>query len=164
MRHPRFLLGKIMSVNNKMESSPILCPSAQPTERNSTVFGVVTRDQDRPRIGYLTKPQEVTEKLLALAEPALPTEIFRIAAPCATLACQHFSDNSCKLASRITKNLLPVVNRLPPCRIRSTCRWFYQEGKQACLRCPQVVTHVRDASEEWRKTALPNGSSQLNAS
>jgi len=34
----------------------------------------------------------------------------------------------------------PVVSALPRCAIRPVCRWFRQEGRAACLRCPQVAT------------------------
>ena len=41
----------------------------------------------------------------------------------------------------------PVVGALPRCAIRPTCRWFRQEGREACLRCPQVATELRNPSE-----------------
>lgn len=140
-----------------------MCSSAQPGEPDSMVFGVITQANERRRVGYLTEPQPANEVLLALVEPALPTEIFRLAAPCATHTWGHFAGGSCKLASRTGKNTSPVVDRLPPCRIRPTCRWFLQEGRQACVRCPQVVTYVRDTSDEWREIAMPSKPDQPSA-
>ena len=32
------------------------------------------------------------------------------------------------------------VEKLKPCAIRSDCRWWQQEGKAACVRCPQVAS------------------------
>ncbi|NCS45084.1 MAG: nitrogen fixation protein, partial [Microcystis aeruginosa BS11-05] len=48
-----------------------------------------------------------------------------------------------------------VTDILPPCRIRQNCRWWLQEGKAACLRCPQVVTDNYNPSEIFVKVAEP---------
>jgi hypothetical protein len=56
-------------------------------------------------------------------------------------------------AQRIVEGLAPVVNALPPCQIRPTCRWFRQEGRNACLRCPQVVTDKRNMTAEEKRIA-----------
>ena len=42
---------------------------------------------------------------------------------------------------RIVQQLPTVVETLPACQIRSSCRWWLQEGKAACYRCPQMVTN-----------------------
>jgi len=41
----------------------------------------------------------------------------------------------------------PAVSALPRCAIRPRCRWFRQEGREACLRCPLVATEQRNPSE-----------------
>jgi hypothetical protein len=46
-----------------------------------------------------------------------------------------------------------AVDGLPPCSIRPGCMWWRQEGKNACLRCPQVVTETRHATDEQRQVA-----------
>ena len=142
-------------MTNHSDQSDLLCPSAQPDTPGSVVFGVITGSPQRRRVGYLTEKQAVTEDLLKLAQPARPQQVFRFSAPCAGSGCMHFDGANCRLASRVTSLMEPVVNALPPCRIRQTCRWFRQEGRAACLRCPQVVTEVHDASEEWLQVAQP---------
>ncbi len=122
------------------------CPSAQPGAKASRIYGVMTGSSDDLRVGYLTETIEPTPELLALSGEAKPTQVFRIAAPCMNRACMHF-DGACKLAQRIVANLAPVVNALPDCQIRETCRWFDQEGAAACLRCPQVATDKAEATE-----------------
>ena len=99
------------------------------------------------QIGYLTEAIPATPELLAAAAPAKPTEVFRAATPCMGSGCQHFDGANCQLAARITAMLDPVVSALPRCAIRLVCRWFRQEGREACLRCPQVATEQRNASE-----------------
>ena len=132
-----------------------LCPSARPEWQDSVVFGVVGGTVKEPRIAYLKQPQAVTDELIAKASPVTPTEIFRTAAPCATKSCQHFDGKDCRLAMRIVENFPTVVEELPPCSIRRDCRWWQQEGKAACMRCPQVVTDNYTASELLVKVATP---------
>jgi hypothetical protein len=136
---------------SRESSKPIDCPSSPVTAEGARIFGVIAGTPERPRVGYLTEVQPVSEKLLALAGPAKPTQVFRIAAPCANGGCQHFRDNTCSLAKRIVEGVPAVVNALPACQIRPTCRWFRQEGRQACIRCPQVVTDTPDASVQDRQ-------------
>jgi hypothetical protein len=47
------------------------------------------------------------------------------------------------------------VESLPACRIRPDCRWFVQEGRAACLRCPQIVTYSVNPTEELSLAATP---------
>jgi hypothetical protein len=125
---------------SKEPKKEIDCPSSPASAEGARIFGVTTGTPEAHRVGYLTKTVPLTEKMLALAGPAKPEEMFRIAAPCAGGSCKHFKDNNCSLAKRIVEGVPAVVNALPACQIRSTCRWFRQEGKEACFRCPQVMT------------------------
>ena len=151
-RPPGFGSGLEVLMSN-LASRPLDCPSAQAGAKDARVYGVLTGTPDPPRVGYLTETQPVSEKLLALSGPAKPTTIFRIAAACETSGCKHFKGNECTLAHRIVEGLAPVVNALPPCQIRPTCRWFRQEGRNACLRCPQVVTDKPNATAEEKRIA-----------
>jgi hypothetical protein len=123
----------------------------------SLVFGVVDTRGDVPRVGYLAEALPVTDEILALAGTVAPGQIFRFGAPCAGSACRHFDGNDCRLATRVVELLPAIVDALPPCRLRPGCRWWQQEGKAACLRCPQIVTVVLDPSETLRRTADPDG-------
>ena len=138
-----------------VEAERQMCPSAQPTHVGARVFGVqVGTSLDDVRVGYLPEAYPVTDELLALANPEAPTEVLRIAAPC--IRCAHHDENGCGLARRIATMLEPVVGSMPRCAIRSTCLWFRQEGKAACLRCPQVTTIKRaPTSFEQAVAGLP---------
>jgi hypothetical protein len=124
-----------------------LCPSAQPSMESSVVFGVFGEAGDPPLLSYLAMPLPVTEQVLALAGPVTPTEIMRFAAPCAGHGCRHFDGSNCRLATRVVQLLPPVVDGLPPCPLRPKCRWWQQEGKAACVRCPQVISENVDPSD-----------------
>jgi len=135
-------------------TSALLCPSAPPEWDGGVVFGVVLGTPDAPRVAPLAEPLPVTADVLALCEPATPTEVLRIAAPCANERCANFKHGSCGLIDEIAAQFAPVVGALPHCRIRPQCRWWHQRGRDACLRCPQIVTDTRVA--EQRAAAPPD--------
>jgi hypothetical protein len=134
-----------------------LCPSARADLPGGVLFGVVgggLRDTGG-LVGYLRAPQPVTDEVLALAGPLKPTTVFRFASACAASTCAHFDGTDCSLATRVVDLLPAVVDVLPPCPIRRDCRWWAQEGKAACMRCPAIATDPADASEALRRAADP---------
>ncbi len=122
------------------EERQVRCPSAQPGMEKLRVLGVVAPTPEGPRVAYLRHDVEASDDVLALAAPVQPTEVFRLSGSCAGGTCAHFQGQRCRLAERVVSMLLPVVSALPPCRIRPSCRWYVQEGREACLRCPQIAT------------------------
>jgi hypothetical protein len=140
------------------EGSRTLCPSAQPDWEGSVAIGVMGGTADRPHMAHLAAPQPVTDELLALSGPVTPTEVLRFAAPCLCGGCVHFASAKCRLAERIVKLLPVVADNLNACAIRPYCRWWQQEGRAACVRCPQVVTDNYNPSEIARQAAEPRSS------
>ena len=138
-----------------MRSSSLLCPSAQPDMDGAVVLGVRSGSLEQPFVSYLDDPVPVSDQLLALAGDVHPAEVFRFAAHCEEGACRHFDGSHCQLATRIVQILPMAVESLPKCKIRPECRWFQQEGKAACLRCPQVITEVREPSHSYQRAATP---------
>jgi hypothetical protein len=149
------LYEKDRKMPDKQTDKTTLCPSARPEIEDSQVFGIINGTVENPHVSYLKKTLPVTEEIIALAGPVTPTEIFRTAAPCAGHGCQHFDGQNCSLAQRVVEQFSPVDETLPPCPIRRDCRWFQQEGKPACLRCPQVITDNYNASDLVRQVARP---------
>ena len=115
----------------------LLCPSAQPEMADAQILGVISAAADEPRVAYLNERVAATPELLAQAAPAAPGEIFRLAARCETSRCTHFDGKQC----------------LPPCIIRRSCRWYRQEGRAACARCPQIVTRNDHPDERLKNVA-----------
>jgi hypothetical protein len=136
-------------------STAPLCPSSQVDTENAVIFGIVEGTLHEPKVAYLKEPQGINEPILELSGSVKPTEMFRIADSCQEKACKHYDGSKCQLAVRIVEQLNPVVESLPACQIRSNCRWWKQEGKEACFRCPQVVTDTYYASEQYRQAADP---------
>ncbi|MGD0445293.1 MAG: hypothetical protein ABSA39_15260 [Edaphobacter sp.] len=135
----------------------LMCPSAPPEMEGSRVLGVVGGTHDAPELAYLNQYLPVTEELIAMAHPAKPTQVMRFAAPCQEKACCHFDGVNCNLVTRIVQILPAVTEILPPCLIRQSCRWYQQEGKHACQRCPQIVTQVDDPDDRMRMAAEGDG-------
>jgi hypothetical protein len=138
--------------------TPIQCPSAHPAMPGSAVLGVVLGTIEQPRVSYLIKVEAVTQSILDLAAPVSPTRVFRFAAPCAGRACHHFDGTNCQLVSRIVEHLPSATDVLPECAIRSSCRWWRQEGAEACHRCPLIATESFGAAEfadSMRVAAIP---------
>jgi hypothetical protein len=130
------------------------CPSSQPEVAGAVAFGLVDHADGVPLVGFLEKVVPVTPELLELAKPLRPTEVFRFAAPCEGEKCSHWGGTECTLVNRIVQ-ILPVVSSMPPCRVRSECRWFSQRGRDACARCPQVVTQNEHPSDGMLRAATP---------
>jgi len=139
-----------------MTTSPPLCPSAQPHMTDAVVFGVVTGTPEFPSVRHLERPIPAGDSVLALAAPVKPTEVFRFAAACAGGLCQHFDGANCRLVRRIVEMVPPVIGTPPPCPVRPACRWWQEEGRDACVRCPQVVTDRYGAPEALREAADPS--------
>ena len=78
----------------------LLCPSAQSDWPTARIIGVVGGTPEQAQIAFLDEPALPNEKLLALAKPLQPTEVFRFTAPCASAACNHFGEGRCRLASK----------------------------------------------------------------
>ena len=68
--------------------------------------------------------------------------MFRFAAKCVKGGCRHWEDETqrCRLVAKTVQFAPVAVEKLKPCAIRSECRWWRQEGKAACVRCPQVAS------------------------
>jgi hypothetical protein len=143
-------------MSNRRDEKPILCPSGQADSPEAQVFGVqMNTPAGEMRVAYLTEPQPITPDLAAVIGTAKPSEVMRIATPCAGGGCVHFDGQNCGIAARVAALLDPVVRSLPRCAIRPTCRWFRQEGPAACVRCPQVITDARAPTELQRQIAGP---------
>lgn len=144
--------------NNTSKQNPPLCPSVHSELPDRQIFGVITGVEE-PRVNYLKKPVPFTDELMANCGTLIPSEVFRITAKCRANNCLHFDGTNCGVAKRIVEEMSPVVEELPPCPIRRDCQWWQQEGKAACMRCPQVLTVPTKNIKKylkWRNQKLAN--------
>ena len=142
-----------------MDSAPVsrfTCPSAQPDMLQARVIGVVAGTPEEPRIAYLKDEAVIDVAALPDVSPMAVTEVFRFAARCEEDRCSQYADGRCSLGQRLVDGVDPVVDSLPSCTIRNTCRWFAEQGRAACLRCPQVITLIPKGRDRLsRAAALP---------
>ena len=118
--------------------------------QDAQVLGVV----EPGGVAYVAGHVPVTEEVLATAGPVPPTLVYRFAAPCVEGRCTHFSGGACQLARRVARMMEPVVDALPACAIRPTCRWHGQEGAAACHRCPDVTTRIDTPDRDRMAVAM----------
>jgi hypothetical protein len=132
----------------------LTCPSAQPDMESARIIGVVGGTPNEPEVGYLAPGVAVVPPTPDQLGGLEITHVLRFAATCEEHKCAHFSGNRCSLAKRIVDQLPAVVQMLPRCQIRSTCRWFAEQGADACRRCPQVVTLIPTGDTPLNRAAV----------
>ncbi|HTV67938.1 MAG TPA: hypothetical protein VMF90_05305 [Rhizobiaceae bacterium] len=117
-----------------------LCPSA-PLKPGASVFGYVGEDG---AVAYLGAPAKVTRDFIDMAGQVerKATARLRIAAPCVKNACRHWEDR-CMISDFVAAS--DAAARLgypgvPDCAIREACRWFGQNGFEACRNCRFIIT------------------------
>ena len=145
-----------MSAEPRSRGEIPFCPSSQPGQEGAFAFGVVGGTVGERRVGYLEGRVPVSDELLAMAAPVKPTEVFRFGAPCSGSRCSHFDGHDCRLVTKLVQLMPPVSKALPACQLRPECRWWKQEGKAACYRCPAIVTDSFTASDAQRLAANPS--------
>jgi hypothetical protein len=131
------------------------CPSAQPEHSDAEIIGIVRGKSGATLVEPLPRAVPLSALIDLIPVEVRPTEVLRFAAPCAEQSCLHFDRGNCQLAKRIISSLPEVSDRLQPCAIRPTCRWFHQERSAACRRCPQVITEPYTTTELMREVARP---------
>lgn len=118
-------------------------------------FGVIAGSAQETRIAFFKKDALVGFDWTGGFGAAEATRLFRFAARCEKKACGHFADDRCSLGQRVKADLPSVVDKLPPCLIRTTCRWHAEQGGEVCLRCPQVVTMIPAGNQPLNAVAAP---------
>jgi hypothetical protein len=98
-------------------------------------------------MGYVSPPLEIDADFVERASRRTdvpPEARFRFAGPCVESRCAQWSEGACSVISRVVEHVdSPTADALPVCGIRSSCRWFSQEGRAACERCPLVTRSTR---------------------
>jgi hypothetical protein len=98
-------------------------------------------------LGYVTPPLPIDEEFVTLVADSGgdAEQRFRFSEPCVERGCAQWKDEACGLIGRLLASPAPAdpvaqANDLPACGIRPRCRWFHQEGANACTVCPSVIT------------------------
>ncbi len=118
------------------------CPSAPHQHPEARLLGVVLEEEGEARVAYVEKDTALPEDFDPGSLGIDPGHALRFAAPCANRGCGQWRDGACGLGKAIIEQLAPVVDVAPACTLRQTCRWYAENGKASCLRCPQITTRV----------------------
>jgi hypothetical protein len=123
-----------------MQPERTLCPSA-PAKSGALLLGLVTETGD---VAMMHQKMPIDEDFLETARAGRPlNERFRFASPCATKGCANWSGQHCMVLD-IVRQFTPIEpvaqEELPRCAIRPECRWFAQDGAEACRLCPRIRT------------------------
>jgi hypothetical protein len=113
------------------------CPSA-PLHESSKLLGIVNQEGE---VAILPQPLAVDENFIENAlEGRTPEKRFRFTNKCVKSACQQWNGDSCGVIKTVLEKIEEQYwkTELPACGIRDTCRWFFQEGGNACKVCPLV--------------------------
>lgn len=123
-----------------MKSDKILCPSSLCLE-GSALIGVANSEGT---VDILPKPVPVTEDFVLAANEAdkRPEMRFRFANRCVQNACQQWNGKGCGIVDRVMDfiSIEEKIKKLPACGIRKSCRWYLQNGPNACAVCKFVIT------------------------
>lgn len=120
------------------------CPSA-PATPGSGLLGVLGLDG---KIHNLRTLMPVDKNFLAAVRlRGAPEARMRFTSPCQTSGCSQWTGTRCGVIDRAMKEMevpgAPLATDLPACTIRGTCRWYAQNGPQACGTCAYIVTDNR---------------------
>ena len=118
----------------------ILCPSA-PASSGAALLGLVNTDG---KIAFLPDLMPIDAEFLALAEEGRPLgQRFRFTHKCVKSACGYWSNSKCNVLDNVREHIdFQEETTFPDCAIRPQCRWFLQEGVQACRICPLIKTDM----------------------
>ena len=117
------------------------CPSSTCSE-DAILLGKVKQDGT---VGFLQNKIPLdAAAVAAFKKIGDPERHFRFSSPCVQKGCGQWSNGQCGVIKEVLNAFADAD--LPPdapaCAIRSSCRWFHQEGVQACYACAFVITNL----------------------
>lgn len=122
----------------------VLCPSAS-AEPGATLIGVVGADG---RVAHLGTGLKIGADFIKEAAAHGPLEQrYRFSSACQEKKCANWNGSACGVIEEIrtfaSLNAIPQEQKLNPCSIRDSCRWWLQNGRDACAICPIAITEQR---------------------
>lgn len=118
------------------------CPSSL-GQVGSNLLGVVNANGT---VGFFSDPVEVTQEFIDDTGDVKDLENrFRFSNKCVQSGCKQWTGKECGVIKAVLAlDSIPQKNDLPDCSIRTTCRWYFQEGAVACNGCRYVITNVSE--------------------
>lgn len=124
----------MQAANNKSCPSAVAMPGA-------ILLGSVNADGT---VGFIETPIEIDETFMELGKGLDLEQAFRFSNKCVQSGCKQWKGGNCTVIKRIM-GAEPEWHlqhpQLPACSIRTTCRWYAQEGAKACSYCAYITTN-----------------------
>lgn len=121
-----------------------LCPSF-PCRDGAKLLGVVQHDGS---VAFTPDLGRIDQTFVAECQQGrTPEARFRFAGPCLGGRCAQWGRGRCGVADWVVETAGDRVDpmaQLPDCGVRARCRWFSQNGADACRICPLVITAPTD--------------------
>jgi hypothetical protein len=121
----------------------------------ANLLGVVQPDG---RLSYLPPGIGVDAELARLVRQNRPAEVaFRYSARCVESRCLHWRDQRCSALDEVRSHFATLAGtpELPPCGVRSQCRWHAQAGDAACAVCPLLSSDLMAVAEAEPEALAP---------
>jgi hypothetical protein len=122
------------------------CPSSNASE-GSILLGVINTNGT---VGFISNKIELTGELYhEMLKKGEPEKHFRFSTDCVESGCHQWQSGKCSVIQKILhiNEDLQLEDQLPACSIRSSCRWYFQEGSKACSFCPYIITDMLQKKE-----------------
>jgi hypothetical protein len=111
------------------------CPSMLPGLARGVIAKVVKNEE---RLKFLAEEISVPTSLSLAVDSETVLKRARFVGLCRTVECGHWTGVSCRLGHAIASVEVQSAGELAPCAIRSSCRWFKENGSAACAPCQHV--------------------------
>ena len=137
----------------------LICPSAR-CEEGAVVLGIIGGSGT---VGYISPALPVSAEFAEhVRRDGSPERRFRFAAPCQRSGCENWTAGRCgviddALTVAADIDVQSSEGHLPRCSIRRSCRWFAQNGADACKVCPFMFNHVWPTDETERADESARG-------
>jgi hypothetical protein len=120
-------------------SSKKLCPSYV-GKVGAQLFGVVNKDG---KVQFIT-PLTVTEDFIQKNDNL--EQRFRFTGKCVEKGCAQWNqeESKCSLSKKVQNLEVSRSSALSFCPIRSQCRWFSQDGNDACFSCNEITRNMEE--------------------
>lgn len=120
-------------------SSKKLCPSYV-GKVGAQLFGVVNKGG---KVQFIT-PLTVTEDFIQQNDHL--EQRFRFTGKCVEKGCAQWNNEQlkCSLSKKVQNLEVHKSSALSFCPIRSQCRWFFQDGDEACFSCNEITRNMEE--------------------
>lgn len=123
-----------------MEKQKYACPSATNSE-GASLFGIVGNDG---KVKFLPHIVSLDAELIAAANNHTnPESKFRYTQTCAEGGCRQWTGEKCGVIDKVRDlGIQQLDEKMQHCPIINDCRWYAQDGPNACRICPLVVADM----------------------